>query len=86
MYIKYESKTDALIALWFAAFVNLTGNREYWGIRNLMGFIKIYIREIIYMIYDSSGAVWLDILNILKKLVKLEKIIYKNGLKNKNKL
>jgi hypothetical protein len=27
MYIKYESKTDALIALWFAAFVRI---REGW--------------------------------------------------------
>jgi hypothetical protein len=34
MYIKYESKTDALIALWFAAFVIFLKRGYRKGIRN----------------------------------------------------
>jgi hypothetical protein len=37
MYIKYESKTDALIALWFAAFVRIRGGVDKMRIRKKIG-------------------------------------------------
>ena len=75
---------DALIALWFAAFVRIRGGVDK-TINKKKDRGSLGVLEFGDLFY-SFGAVLLVISNILKKLMNLEKIICKNGLKNRSNL